>query len=308
MNTYLKYQPPIVQFVAFLGLAAAFLVLNTLLINYAFGDVTAALMHKDAPIAADLVVKFKWAQLISAVLSFIVPALLIGYFSSPAPLPYLGLRKHLSVLLAGATVLLLIMVQPFVGFLGILNSKMDFGSFQKVFKEAEATYTRATQVFLQMDSPVDLIINIFIMALLPAIAEELFFRGALQRVLLRMTKIPVIAILISSLVFAFLHGTIFKVLPIFVLGVLLGTLYHVTRNLWYNIVLHFLNNALAVIAVYFSTRSEFMRKLANDNISITWYAALLSLIVTLGIVYFITKKSAQVLPVEVTDEDNDYIA
>jgi uncharacterized protein len=308
MNTYLKYQPAVMQFFTFLGLAGACFILNAIITNYFFSGVATVLINKNVSINSEMISQFKWAQLIGASISFILPALLFGYFSSPKALPYVGIRRSISPLLIALSIILLLCVQPLVAWLGHLNSIVNFGRFQKFLQDTEAVYNRALEVFLQMNGPLDLVINLFIMALLPAIGEELFFRGALQKALLRLTNIPVVAILISSIVFALLHGTFFKLLPIFTLGVLLGTVYHFTRNLWYTITIHFLNNAMAVMAVYFSKRNETMNKIANDSISAPLYSALLSLIIVIAIIYFIRKKSDEVLPEILTNEDNDYLA
>jgi uncharacterized protein len=308
MNTYLKYQPAVMQFFTFLGLAGACLLLNALITNYFFHDISSVLVDKNASVSPYMVGQFKWAQLLGATISFILPALLFGYFSSPKALPYVGIRRTISPLLIVLSIILLLSVQPLVAWLGHVNSLVNFGKFQKMLQDTEAVYNRALEVFLQMNSPLDLIINLFIMALLPAIGEELFFRGALQKALLRLTNVPAVTILISSAVFALLHGTFFKLIPIFTLGLLLGTVYHFTRNLWYTITIHFLNNAMAVMAVYFSKRNETINKFANDNISAPLYMALISLVIVIGIVYFIRKKSDEVLPEIITNEDNDYIA
>jgi membrane protease YdiL (CAAX protease family) len=146
------------------------------------------------------------------------------------------------------------------------------------------------------------------MALLPAVGEELFFRGALQKTLLRWNKKPWLSILLSSVIFALLHGTFFKILPIFVLGIMLGTVYYVTRNLWYNIIIHFLNNALAVTAVYFADRSEMLKKFAADDFSLPIIYSIISLAVTIAIIFFMKKKSDEALPAFYTNDDNDYIA
>lgn len=308
MNTYLKYQSPAIQFFSFLGLAAGFFILNIIISNYFFSDLSAVLFNKNAPINPQMINQFKWAQFVSATVSFILPAVFFGYFSSPKALPYVGIQKHISAIIVVLCVVLLVFIQPFVGWIGNINSKMNFGAMQKTLQDAEAVYSRALEVFLRMKTPADLLINLFIMALLPAIGEELFFRGALQKVLLRLCKIPWLAILVSSGIFALLHGTFFKIIPIFALGILLGTVYHFTRNLWYTITIHFLNNALAVTAVYFSNRSVTISKFANDNITVPFYTAILSLLLVIAIMYFIKKKSDEVQPEVVTNEDNDYIA
>ena len=146
------------------------------------------------------------------------------------------------------------------------------------------------------------------MALLPAFSEELFFRGALQKALLRLSTKPWLAILMSSLIFALLHGTVFKFIPIFVLGILLGTVYHFTRNLWYPIIIHFLYNAISLLAVYFSKQNVTLKKFANDDFNVPVLAAIISLAATLALVYFIKNKSDELFPATVTNEDDDYIA
>jgi membrane protease YdiL (CAAX protease family) len=308
MNTYLKYQPPGIQFVAFLGLASGFFILNYVITSLLFSDIGSILQDKSAVITPEIITSFKWAQFAGAVVSFILPALLFGYFSAPQPLKYVGLQKSFSVIIAFLAVILLFAIQPFVGWLGNLNEKAHFGSMQQALKDAEALYTRAIEAFLKMNSVGDFIINLFIMALLPAIGEELFFRGALQKTLLRWNNQPWLSILLSSVVFALLHGTFFKILPIFVLGLMLGTVYYVTRNIWYCIIIHFLNNALAVSAVYFADRSELLKKIASDDFTLPIIFSLLSLAVTVWITYYMKKKSDEVLPAYATNDDNDYIA
>lgn len=308
MKTYLKYQTPTVQFLTFLGLAGGFLILNTVISNFFFKDITAVLLDKNAAISKSAINQFKWAQVASSIISFILPSLLFAYYSSPKSLPYIGIQKKVSKVLLPVCALLLVSIQPFIGWLGEINAKFTFGSLQKTLLTMEALYNRALQVFLQMSNVGDLIINLFIMALLPAIGEELFFRGSLQKSLLRISNKPWLAIIISSAIFALLHGTFFKILPIFTLGLILGIVYHVTRNLWYTILIHFLNNAFAVLSVYYSNRSETLKKLAGDDFSVPLYGAILSLVIGIVIIYFLKKKSDEVLPAIVTNEDHDYIA
>ena len=308
MKTYLKYQPPAIQFLAFLGLAGGFFILNSAISSFFFTDITGVLLNKNAVVSPALLGQFKLAQLAGSIISFILPSLLFGYYSSPKSLPYVGVQKHASVIILIAGTLLLATIQPFIGWLGEINARAKFGSLQKSLLEMEALYNRALQVFLQMKTFSDLLINLFIMALLPAIGEELFFRGSLQKALLRLSDKPWLAILVSSVVFALLHGTFFKILPIFTLGVILGIVYYVTRNLWYTILMHFLNNAFAVLSVFYADKSETLKRLSSDDFSVPLYGAFVSLIIGIGIIYFIKKKSDEVLPATVTSDDNDYIA
>lgn len=304
MNTYLKNQPPARQFVTFLGLAAGFFLLNIALSTIFFQGLSEALTDKTAVITSETIAKFKWAQLFSSTIIFIIPALLFGYFSSPDMLPYVGLQKQFSIVLLIFSIILLFTAQPFVSWLGSINARINFGSMQQQLLQMEELYNRAVQTFLKMNGPSDLIINLFIIALLPAIGEELFFRGTLQKVLLRMSEKPWLAIFISSVIFALLHGTFFKVLPIFALGILLGTVYYYTRNLWYTITIHFLNNAFAVLSVYYGSNSPFLQKLNDDKLVVPLYAALFSFVVLIAIVYMMKRKSDEVLPAYITDDNH----
>jgi membrane protease YdiL (CAAX protease family) len=308
MNTYLKYQPPAIQFLVFLALAGGFFLVDYAISSFFFNDIGSVLLDKNTTVSTAIISKFKWAQLTGSIISFIFPALFFGYYSSPKALPYIGIQKSVTPVLFFASVALLFCIQPFIGWLGEINAHTKFGSLQKTLEEMEAVYNRALKVFLQMKTFKDLLVNLFIMALLPAIGEELFFRGSLQKALLRMSQKPWLAILVSSLVFGLLHGTFFKLLPIFTLGLLLGTVYHVTRNLWYTITIHFINNAFAVLSVYYADSSSLLKRLAGDDISVPLYGALLSGVIGVGIIFFIKRKSDEDFPEIVTNDENDYIA
>jgi membrane protease YdiL (CAAX protease family) len=125
---------------------------------------------------------------------------------------------------------------------------------------------------------------------LPAIGEELFFRGSLQNILEKWTQRPFIAVILASFFFAFFHFSFYKFLPIFVLGMVLGTLFYVTRNLWYCIFFHFVNNTMALLASYYAQKNDFMKQLASNDVHMSWWGALASLVVTVGLFYFLRKK------------------
>lgn len=291
MNTYLKYQPPVVQFLAFMMLAGGFFIVDYFASAMLFSDINAVMLNPGATITPDIILKSKIAQVTASILMFIVPALLFGYYSSEKPMRYIGMHRRLSIWLFLAAIALLFFIQPFADWLGRINAGIHFGSAHEMLKEKEAIYNRIMKSFLQMHSPSDLVLNLFIMALLPAVGEELFFRGALQTVLLRMNNKPWLSILISSFVFALLHLTIFKVLPIFVLGAVLGTVFYITRNIWYTIVIHFLNNAFAVLGVYYASSNSFMKRLADDSLQLPAYTALISLAASVFLLYYMHNKS-----------------
>lgn len=205
-----------------------------------------------ATVTSAQIAQYKWMQLISATLTFLLPAFIFNYLSSPKPFQYGGFSQKSYPALFILTILLLLSSLPVVGVLGNWNEQLTFGNWQSSIKKLEEAYSNAMTIILKMNGPGDLLINLFLMALLPAVAEEFFFRGTLQSVLLRWWKRPVAAVIGSALFFALMHGTFYKIIPILAMGILLGTLFMVTKNLWYSIFFHFLFNGLQIVLLYIS--------------------------------------------------------
>lgn len=82
-------------------------------------------------------------------------------------------------------------------------------------------------------------------AFLPAVMEEFVFRGVILGGLRRYGV--GVAVVASSLIFAFAHGDIASVIFAFVAGLAMGYLYARTGNLWLSVAVHFLNNLLSVL-------------------------------------------------------------
>ncbi|TAK37713.1 MAG: CPBP family intramembrane metalloprotease [Saprospiraceae bacterium] len=104
---------------------------------------------------------------------------------------------------------------------------------------------------LVMQSPAEVLFSILVMAAVPAIGEEMLFRGVLQQHLVRWMKRPAAAILLTALIFGLAHFEVQRFFAIFLLGVALGLLFYWTQNLWVPIAAHFLNNATQVVVAYF---------------------------------------------------------
>ncbi len=137
-----------------------------------------------------------------------------------------------------------------------LNQSVSLPSFLKDvelwMRDMEGNAEKLTLAFLKMDSPLDLMLNILIVALLPAIGEELLFRGCLQQLLIEWTKKPHLAIFIAAALFSAIHFQFLGFIPRMLIGAFLGYLFYWSGNLWYAIIGHFVNNALQVVGYYFT--------------------------------------------------------
>lgn len=127
-----------------------------------------------------------------------------------------------------------------------------------------------------IDNIVGLVYGIIGVAVMPAILEELIFRGILQKGLLRNTK-PKIAILISSIFFMLMHLSVESISYTFVLGCLLGYMAYASGTIVPSIVFHFVNNAFSVLALYILTLGDFFNlqdEVAYDFTQMEWAESL----------------------------------
>jgi len=118
---------------------------------------------------------------------------------------------------------------------------------------------------LEMHSSSDFLINLFVIALVPAIFEEIFFRGTLQPLMQGFTGNVHVGIVLSSLIFAAIHLNIMQIIPMFFLALVLGYLFYFTKSLLPGILVHFCNNGMAVMANYYRDTSSVAKKVAEDT-------------------------------------------
>lgn len=90
---------------------------------------------------------------------------------------------------------------------------------------------------------------LFVVAVMPAVGEEILFRGFLFGSLRERLKNPILAVVLSGLVFGAFHMSLVKLLPTFLLGVLFAGIVHVTGSIYVTMALHFLNNVVSMLAM-----------------------------------------------------------
>ena len=133
------------------------------------------------------------------------------------------------------------------------NESMHLGSafsgLEAWMKELEETAKALTERMANVDTIGGLLLNLVIIALIPAMGEEMTFRGVLQQSLTRRIN-PHVAIFISAAIFSFFHFQFYGFLPRMFLGLLLGYMFYITGSLWTSILMHFVNNGASVILYY----------------------------------------------------------
>lgn len=198
----------------------------------------------------------------------------IFYPPARASIQYLGAQKWPGVRMLLLAVLLVLVSIPLVLFLYQINKALPL---PESFRLIEDQTNEALKGLLQMDSPLELLANLALIALLPAIGEELVFRGVVQQQLLRRIRQPWAALALTAAVFSFIHFQFEGFLPRMLLGLLLGWLYWVSGNFWVPVTAHFANNAVQVLG-QFLYRHELSTVDLEQDIDVPWYAAAISIV------------------------------
>lgn len=153
-----------------------------------------------------------------------------------------------------ATVLLVLFAMPAIAYVAEWNQKITLPDyFQGVYAwalEKEESLKQLTEFITNFDSVYGFFLGLLVIALIPAFAEELLFRGCLQNLLKDYTKNVHIAVWMSAMVFSAIHLQFFGFFPRMLLGALFGYLYVWTGSLLIPVTGHFINNGFTLFLLY----------------------------------------------------------
>ena len=237
----------------------------------------------------------RFAQVFGTFLLLFIPSVLYMLVCHGKNKFWLGFNKHINArqIILGFFLIFLanIMANPLADL-----SKMAVENFPKLNATGlrlEAAYTEQVLALSNLKSWGEFLMAIVIMAFFPALFEEVFFRGAVQNLFERWWKKPMLAILVTSLLFSLIHMSVFLFLSRALLGFVLGLMYQRSKNLWVNIVAHFLNNTVAVIQLFWISRNE--QKIEVDKLDpkLPWWGVLTALAITIGLFILFEKLSAK---------------
>lgn len=192
-------------------------------------------------------------QTISSLGLFLLPAIGMALFCDASPRLYLSLHR-----VNDERVWLLVLASMFliaapINFIAMLNQQMELPTFmapvEQWMRSQEDLAQQLTQNMIGDGTPQLLAINLIVMALCPAITEEFFFRGALQRLIGKWNPNPHFVIWSAAILFSAFHLQFYGFIPRMLLGAYLGYLLLWTRSIWIPVFAHFINNATAVIGM-----------------------------------------------------------
>jgi uncharacterized protein len=199
-------------------------------------------------------------------------------------------RKTLFVLflVMGIGLTFMIAISPLVEW----NMNLKFPEFLKEFetwaRDAEHKTAQLTKIMTNFASISDLMIGLVVIALLPAIGEELVFRGMFQNEFFRGTGNIHFAIWASALIFSAIHFQFYGFIPRVLLGALFGYLYYWSGTLLVPMFAHFFNNAFGVVMIYLH-RHEITDLDVEDTTAAPVQYVILNLLLTIGLLYYLWK-------------------
>ena len=235
----------------------------------------------------------KYVQLILATFVFIVPANAYSHLFSDNTFVFFEFKKPSLVFLFFAALLWLFTL-PIISFLADINNKIafptSFAGLENSFRLAEARAENATRFLLNITSVSGLMVNLLVIAVVAALAEELIFRGIIQKLLLEQSKNIHLAIWLTALVFSLFHLQFFAIIPRIVLGAALGYTFYWSKSIWVPIFFHFINNASIVLASYLYQQ----KVITTDPNEITFFpisVLFVAFICSIAIIYFWIKRA-----------------
>jgi membrane protease YdiL (CAAX protease family) len=277
-----------VQFVFLMGLLGVFMIVGTFLLSIV-GSQLLDCKLLEVPALLNLPANAGLSKILNlgaTLIAFVFPAMIftrVNKKESETTIVALGFSR-----IAGPK---LILYTAFITIGGILLSGGLAEINQHIYlpaklleqaKALEQTYKTLMLNMARMDSVLDYITALFVMALAPAIFEELLFRSTMQPLFIGWTKNVWVGIIITSVLFSAIHFSFFGFLSRTALGILLGLLFYQTKNIWLSILMHFLNNGLIVTQLYIVTlQGKSLEKAMDEN-----YFSFLSVLNGLMILWF----------------------
>ena len=230
---------------------------------------------------------------------FFIPSLFFLWLATYRPGVYLGTNKTPKAISLFLAFLMIYTILPFVNYLTEINRSFVFPHglqfLEEWLKQSEQHADKLTKVFLSVSTPAGLILNLFIVALIPALGEELLFRGLMQRILVRWTRNTHVGVVVAAILFSALHMQFYGFLPRFALGLLLGYLFVYTGNLWVPIFAHFVNNASSVIIFYLHYNGFIKVKMEDFGATPNGYYIVGSMLITLWLFSILYQKEGVAL-------------
>jgi uncharacterized protein len=228
---------------------------------------------------------------------FIVPSVIILILLRDENSGRLPAAKVPGLTDIGLVIVLAFCIFPISSFTGQINSAIHLPDSMKGLEtwisEKEAKADNLIEMMITSRTFWSMMLSLITIALMPAIAEEMIFRGVIQKILGRLFRSGHIAVWVTAIIFSAIHFQFFGFIPRLILGLAFGYLFLWSGTLWLPVIAHFVNNAFPVILAYIQGVEQIN---AAPDAPLLKQAILLPLPVTISLVilFYFRNKSKQV--------------
>lgn len=200
----------------------------------------------------------RFMQISSQLFTFVFPPIAYAFLVKEKPVNALGLKNvKILWLLIGTAMIFAIM--PLNSILAEWNAGLklpeSLSALEQMIKDMQESASAMIEKFVSVDTIGGLMLNLFMIAGLAALGEELLFRSIIQTSLIKICKNAHVGILIASAIFSFIHLEFYGFVPRLILGMLLGYMFYFSGSIWVPMLMHFLNNG-TVVLIYFLNNKD----------------------------------------------------
>lgn len=201
-------------------------------------------------------------QSLTSIGMFVFPAMLWSWRRSGVK-KKLALDKALTGRLVSQGILLMIVAIPMLNALIYFFESLQYPGWLQWWISAGERNNGLLELFLEMNGLGDLAVNLFVMAILPALGEEMLFRGVIQPTLAKRMNMH-LAIWVSAILFGLMHQNLINLIPLTLLGGVLGYLRYWSGSLWLPILAHYTNNSLLLIFTFILQKNGIPEEAVNQ--------------------------------------------
>ncbi len=234
--------------------------------------------------------------------TFLLPSLLLQKMERKQ-VSYFPQQKQEFALYLLLIFLFMLFSSPIMEGISVWNQKLSLPESLKsleiwMFDKEQAMAEILEKIVMVKDINL-LFMNIIVLAVVPAVVEEFYFRGSLQTIFYKIFKNPHISIWVTAIIFSAIHLQFYGFLPRMLLGVIFGYSLYWTGNIWIAVFGHFVNNlAVTLIAYYYVLEGKSFQELQTSEPYQLWiYILSAILLIAIGY-YWYTKRQTNKLTYE----------
>lgn len=240
----------------------------------------------------------KWIQLLQTISLFLLPSLILAYLCAKAPWNWLLLDKKVDWTILLWAIGIMLVALPAINLTSHWNQQMVLPSWlsglEEWMKNKEAEAEWLTKQFMSVTTVNGLLVNLLLMAVLPALSEEITFRGVLQRLLSpkHSTLNSQLSIWLTAIIFSAIHMQFYGFVPRMLMGALFGYMMVWTGSLWVPMLMHFVNNGMAVLLYFMASRAGWdMDKVDAIGTGNTLWLGIVSIVLTVVGIYMFRRST-----------------